>query len=158
MCWCWLAFVDFVGSYASWILIFVSFPRLGKFSAIICSSKSSAPFALFCSPGTPMIWMFLCFMELLSFLSLHLCCNTFLSLFTSASLFSLILSSISLIYSSTLSILVIIISSWFCILVIAFFKKISAWLVFHSFISAVRDPLVSSMVFQAQIVSLWLLF
>ena len=44
---------------ASWILMSVSFPRLGKFSAIICSHNLSIPISLSSSSGTPMILMFL---------------------------------------------------------------------------------------------------
>ena len=32
---------------ASWILMSVSFPRLGKFFAMICLHKTSTPFSLF---------------------------------------------------------------------------------------------------------------
>ena len=63
------------------------------------------------------------------------------------SLFSIILSSISLICSSDSSILVLITSSGFHISVTAVF--ILAWLVFRSFISVVRDSLVSSMLFSS---------
>ena len=55
---------------ASWIWISVSFPRLGKFSAIISSNKFSAAFSLSSLSGTPIILMLLCLMESLSSLSL----------------------------------------------------------------------------------------
>ena len=40
---------------ASWISMPFSFPRSGKFSAMICSSTPSAPFSLSSSSGIPMI-------------------------------------------------------------------------------------------------------
>ena len=58
----------------------VSFPRLGKFSAIMCSNKPSVPFS-HSSFGTFMIQMLLCFKELMSSLSLHLGSSIFHSLF-----------------------------------------------------------------------------
>lgn len=54
--------------YASWIWIFVCFPKLGKFSAIISSNKPSAPFSL-SSSGT-LLQTLLHLMKLLSSLSL----------------------------------------------------------------------------------------
>ena len=42
---------------ASWILMSVSFPRLGKFSAMICSHNPSTPISLSSSFGTPVILM-----------------------------------------------------------------------------------------------------
>ena len=48
---------------ASWILMSVSFPRLGKFSAMICSHNPSTPISLSSSSGTPMILMLFLFSE-----------------------------------------------------------------------------------------------
>ena len=77
----------------------VFFFRLGRFSAIICSYKLSAPFSFSFSSGTPMIGMLLCFKESLSSLSPHPWSGTFLSFF-SAPAFPVILSSVSLVCSS----------------------------------------------------------
>ena len=49
--------------YASRILMCVSFPRLGKSSAMICSHNTSTPISLSSSSGTPMILMLLLFNE-----------------------------------------------------------------------------------------------
>ena len=138
---------------ASWLWIFGFFLRLGKFSAIICSKKPSSPFSLSSSSGTPVIQMLLHFMESLSSLRLLSWFNIFLSLFFWASLFSIILSLMSLIRSA-FSILVAITSSQFHISVLAFF--ISAWLVIH--LCGKVLPAIFYAFFQAQLISLWLLF
>ena len=65
---------------ASWMWMAASFPRRGKFSAIIYSSRSSAPFFLSSSSGTLMIQILLCFIESLSSLILLSCSSIFLSL------------------------------------------------------------------------------
>ena len=49
----------------------VSFARLEKFSAIICSNKPPATFFHFSSYGTPILWILFHFMQSLSSLSLH---------------------------------------------------------------------------------------
>ena len=55
---------------ASWISMPVSFPRWGKFSAMICSSTPSAPFSLSSSSGIPMIQILFCLIASLSSLIL----------------------------------------------------------------------------------------
>ena len=139
---------------AAWTWITVSFPRLGKSSAIICSNKPPAP-VFRCSPGIPMIWTLFCFMESLSSLSVPSWPTNFLSLFFSYSLFSVFLSSIPPFLSSA-SLILIVTVSHFCISFIAFF--ISSWLVLRSLFSAARFSLMSSMPFEAQLPLLWLLF
>ena len=79
---------------ASWILMFVSFPRLGKFSAMIYLHKPSTPFSLSSSTETPMIRMLFLSNESLSSLILISCSFALISLFFSASLFSISLSFI----------------------------------------------------------------
>ena len=66
---------------ASWILMSVSFPRLGKFSAIICQRKHSAPFSFSSSSGTPMIQMLFLFNKSLSTLIFVSCSFALVSLF-----------------------------------------------------------------------------
>ena len=56
-----LGFILFGTLWASWIWVAISFPILGKFSAIIPSSIFSWPFFLSSSSGTPMIRMLGCF-------------------------------------------------------------------------------------------------
>ena len=73
---------------ASWILVSVSFPRLEKFSTMICSHNPSTPISLSSSSGTPMIMMLFLFNESLISLILNLCSFALISLFFSASLFS----------------------------------------------------------------------
>ena len=51
-----LGFILF-GLWVSWTCVTISFPILGKFSAIISSSLFSWPFYLSSSSGTPMIQM-----------------------------------------------------------------------------------------------------
>ena len=58
---------------ASWILMSVSFPRLEKFSAMICSHNPSTPISLSSSSGTPMILMLFLFNESLISLILKSC-------------------------------------------------------------------------------------
>ena len=74
----------------------VSFPRLGKFSAMICSNILSGSFSLSLSPlSTPMILILLHFMASLisqSFPSWSISC---FCLFSSASYLSITLSSLS---------------------------------------------------------------
>ena len=50
-------FILFGTLWVSWTWVTISFPILGKFSAIISSSKFSWPFFLSSSSGTPMIQM-----------------------------------------------------------------------------------------------------
>ena len=52
-----LGFILFGTLWVSWTWVAISFPILGKFSAIISSSSFSWPFFLSSSSGTPMIWM-----------------------------------------------------------------------------------------------------
>ena len=88
-------------------------------------------------------WILFHFMELLSSLSLPLWSNSFLSFFFLVSLFSIILFSRLLIHSSVLFSLVILVFTWNWFSIVAFL--ISAWLDFSSFLTLVRDSLVSSM-------------
>ena len=106
---------------ASWILMSVSFPKLGKFSAMISSHKPSTPFSLSSSSGSPIIQMLFLYNESLSSLILISCSFALVSLFVSASLFPLILSSVSLIQCSVSSILATVASIQDCSSVIAFF-------------------------------------
>ena len=66
---------------ASWILMSVSFPRLGKFSAMICSHNPSIPISLSSSSGTPMILMLFLFNESLISLILTLWYFALISLY-----------------------------------------------------------------------------
>ena len=66
-----LRFILFGTLWVSWICVTISFPILGKFSAIISSSIFSWPFFLSSSSGTPMIRMLGCLT--LSQRSLRLC-------------------------------------------------------------------------------------
>ena len=59
---------------ASWILLTISFPMLGKFSTVISSDIFSGPLS-FSSCGTPIMWMLVCLM--LSQRSLRLACHHF---------------------------------------------------------------------------------
>ena len=52
-----LGFILFGTLWVSWTWMAISFPILGKFSAIISSSNFSWPFFLSSSSGTPIIWM-----------------------------------------------------------------------------------------------------
>ena len=52
-----LGFILFGTLWVSWTWVVISFPILGKFSAIISSSILSWPFFLSSSSGTPMIRM-----------------------------------------------------------------------------------------------------
>ena len=52
-----LGFILFGTLWVSWTWVAISFPILGKFSAIISSSNFSWPFFLSSSSGTPMIQM-----------------------------------------------------------------------------------------------------
>ena len=52
-----LGFILFGTLWLSWTCVTISFPILGKFSAIISSSNFSWPFFLSSSSGTPMIQM-----------------------------------------------------------------------------------------------------
>ena len=52
-----LGFILFGTLWVSWTCVTVSFPILGKFSAIISSSIFSWPSFLSSSSGTPVIWM-----------------------------------------------------------------------------------------------------
>ena len=52
-----LGFILFGTLWVSWTCVTISFPILGKFSAIISSSIFSWPFFLSSSSGTPMIWL-----------------------------------------------------------------------------------------------------
>ena len=52
-----LGFILFGTLWVSWIWVSISFPILGKFSAIISERIFSWPFFLFSSSGTPMIWV-----------------------------------------------------------------------------------------------------
>ena len=52
-----LGFILFGTLWASWTWVAISYPILGKFSAIISSSIFSWPFFLSSSSGTPMIRM-----------------------------------------------------------------------------------------------------
>ena len=102
---------------ASWIWMSVSFPKLGKFSDIISSNKSPPLFSLFFweSYDTNVI----IFDGVTEFpKSIFVLHN---SLFCSSSLFSIILSSRSLIHSSASFSLLFIASSLFPISFIAFF-------------------------------------
>ena len=58
---------------ASCILMSVSFPRLGKFSAMICSHNPSTPVSLSSSSGTSLILMLLLFNESMISVILKLC-------------------------------------------------------------------------------------
>ena len=89
----------------SWILMSVSFSRLGHFSSVICSLKPSTPLSLSSSPETPMILMLLLFNKSLISLILKSCSFALVSLYFSVSLFSISLSSVSLNYFSASSIL-----------------------------------------------------
>ena len=106
---------------------------------ITSSNKFSALFSLSSFSGTRILWVLLHLMESLSSLSLFSCCITLLSLFCSASLFCVTLSSRSLIHFSSSSLLFIV-SNLFLISFIAFF--ISDWYFFNSFISKVRVSLI----------------
>ena len=85
---------------ASWTWMSVSFPRLGKLSAMVCSNKTSSPLSVSSSSGTPMIQVSFYFIESLRSLILLSWSSNFFSLFFSALSFSIILSSISPILSS----------------------------------------------------------
>ena len=45
MSWCWPVFIDFNGSSLCLLCFTIPLPRLGKFSAIICSNKPFPPFS-----------------------------------------------------------------------------------------------------------------
>ena len=81
---------------ASWTWLIISFPTLGKFSAIISSNIFSGPFSLY-SSGNPIIQMLVCLM--LSQRSLRLSSFLFIlsSIFCSAAVIS---SSMSSCYSA----------------------------------------------------------
>ena len=66
---------------ASWILIFVSFSRLWKFSTMICSHNPSTPISLSSFSGTPMILMLFLFNESLISLILKSCSFALISSF-----------------------------------------------------------------------------
>ena len=55
-----LGFILFGTLWVSWTWVAISFPILGKFSAVISSSILSSPFFLSSSSGTPMIQMLVC--------------------------------------------------------------------------------------------------
>ena len=99
----------------SWIWMPVSLPRLGKFSARICSNTYSGPLSLSAPSGTPIKRRF--FFLRLSFISLNLSSWSFycLSLFSSVSLFAINLYSMSLNRFSTSLTLVVRTSSLDCI-------------------------------------------
>ena len=59
-------------SWISCVWFFFSFTKLGTFSVIISSNRSSIPCYLSPPLSTPMMWMFLCFMLAQSFLKLSL--------------------------------------------------------------------------------------
>ena len=115
-----LGFILFGTLWVSWTCVTISFPILGKFSAITSSSIFSWPFFL-SSSGTPMIQMLGRFT--LSQRSLRL--SSFLlilfSFFLSASFISTILSYTSLILSSVSVILLMVPSRVFLISFIALF-------------------------------------
>ena len=98
-----LGFILFGTLWVSWTWVTISFPILGKFSAIISLSNFSWPFFLSSSSGTPMVQMLGHFT--LSQRSLRL--SSFLlilfSFFLFASFISTILSSTSLILSYSVS-------------------------------------------------------
>ena len=112
-----LRFVLFRTLCVSWTWVAISFPILGKFSAINSSSIFSWPFFL-SSSGTSMIQMLghLTVPEVLEVVLI-----SFHSFFLSVSFISTILSSTSLILSSTSVILLLVHSRVLLISVIALF-------------------------------------
>ena len=96
---------------ASWTLLIISFPMLGKFSANISSNIFSGPFCLSYPSGTPIMRMFIHLM--LSQRSLRLPSFLFIlfSIFCSVAVISTILSSRSFIHASASVIPLLILSS-----------------------------------------------
>ena len=112
---------------------------------MICSSTPSAPFSLSSSSGIPMIQILFHLIASHSSLILPSYSWIYLSLFFSASSFSIILSSNSPILSSDSSIYAMAASILFCTSFIAFFN--SSWLFFSPLISVAIDSLLSSMLY-----------
>ena len=106
-----------------WISMPFSFPRLGKFSAMICSSTPSAPFSFSSSSGISIIWILLHFIASLSSLILPSYSWNFYSSFSQLPLFPLIVSSNSPILSSTTSVCAMATCILFCTSFIAFFSS-----------------------------------
>ena len=128
---CWTVFIDFRGDLSiSWIWMPVFLPRLGKFSAMICSNNYSGPLSILAPSGTPITHRFF-FLRLL-FISLNLSSWSFncLSLYSSVSLFAINFSSMSLTHSSTSLTLIFRTSSLDCISFNWF--VLSAWLDLNS--------------------------
>ena len=109
---------------ASWTLVAISFPMLGKFSTIICSNIFSDPFFFSSSSGTPIIQMLV--RLVLSKRSLRLSSILFIlfCLFYFSAVIYTILSSSSLIHSSASVILLLIPSRVFFISVIVLFISV----------------------------------
>ena len=98
----------------------VSFPWLGKFSAIISSNKFSALLSLSFPSGTTIMWMLVCL--ILSSRSLNLASFFLTFFYCSAWVISSTLSSRSTIYSFAFSNLLLIPSGVFFISMIIFFN------------------------------------
>ena len=108
---------------ASWTLLIISFPMLGKFSANISSNIFSGPFCLSYPSGTPIMRMFIHLM--LSQRSLRLPSFLFIlfSIFCHVAVISNILSSRSCIYASASVILLWIPSNLLFIVVCLIFSS-----------------------------------
>ena len=97
---------------SSWTWISVSFPKLGKFSAIMSSNILSETFSLSSLSGNPVMWMLVCMMLFQRCLKLSFLFILF-SFLSSASMISTTVSSSLLICSSVSFNLLLIPSSVF---------------------------------------------
>ena len=120
-----LGFILYGTRCGSWTWVTISFPMLGKFSAIISSNIFYGPFSLSSPSGTPIMQMLLRLM--LSHMPLRLSSFLFIlySLFCSTAVNSTILYSRSLIRSSASVILLLIPSS------VVFISVITLFIVHH---------------------------
>ena len=97
-------FILFGTVWVSWTWIFLSFPMLGKFSAIMSSNMVSNPFLLSSPSGTPILWISVslilsqCSLKLSSLKTFFLSHSLSLSFFCSGWVISAALSSILLIH------------------------------------------------------------
>ena len=103
----------------SWIRVRASFPRLGKFSAIISWNIFFCPL-LSLPSGTPIIWILVHLTSSQNSLKVSSFVFNLFSLYSSVSMTSTNLSSTSLIRSSDLCILLLAASNEFFISVIVF--------------------------------------
>lgn len=136
--------------YASWSWVTVSFPRLGKFSAIIALNIFSGPFCLYSPSGTPIMWILVCLMLFQRSFELSSFHSFFFFLFFSIwhHWFPLLSSSLLILSSASFS-LVLLPFSVFFILVIIFFTSIWLFFIFsdsYYFLLCASILLLSSLV------------